>query len=284
MALHEDKFEYIVHKWKPSSSLYELPFIAQEFTYSVSSGELLYPVEAVKDLGITVSSNMPWSSHVYSIASRAKAVASWALSAFQSRDKLTMLTLYKSLVRSHLEYCCPLWNPHKISDIQILEGVQRTFTAHIWGVQHLDYWARIKSLNLMSLQRRRERYIIIQMWKILHHLSPNDVGIQFLEPSRHGTKAKIPTLKTSCTLRNQSLYDHSFAVIGPRLWNTIPSDLHSKADPNSFKTKLTSYLLTIPDMPPVSGYCCSNNNSLLEWNNNKAAWELPGQLRRVITQ
>ena len=35
-----------------------------------------------------------------------------------SRD--VMVTLYKSLVRSHLEYCCPLWHPSKISDIELL--------------------------------------------------------------------------------------------------------------------------------------------------------------------
>ena len=37
------------------------------------------------------------------IAERAGKVASWVLSAFKTRDKATMMTLYKSLVRSHLE-------------------------------------------------------------------------------------------------------------------------------------------------------------------------------------
>ena len=284
MALHEDKFEYIVHRCTPRSSFYELPFIAGQFSYSVATGDTLYPVDEVKDLGVSVSSDLSWSQHVQMISSRAKAIASWALSAFQSRDRLTMMTLYKSLIRSHLEYCCPLWHPHKVSDIQTIENIQRTFTSRIWGIQHLDYWARLKSLKLMSLQRRRERYIIIQIWKILYNHSPNDVGIKFSEPSRLGIRAKIPSMNKSSTLRNCSLYDHSFAVTGPRLWNSIPGDMHSIADPHNFKVKLTSYLFTIPDMPPVSGYSCPNNNSLLEWNNNKPALELSGQLRDVITQ
>ena len=125
-----------------------------------------------------------------------------------------MLTLYKSLIRSHLEYCCPLWNTSKISDIQQIEGVQRTFTSRIWGVQHLDYWQRLKALNLMSMQRRRERYIIIHMWKIWHQRCPNDLGILFSTPSRHGIKATIPSLSKSSTQRQQSLYDGSFAVMG----------------------------------------------------------------------
>ena len=153
----------MAHKHKPNNMFYELPFICQEFTYSVSSGDVLYPSESVKDLGIIVTSDISWSAHVQKIVSSAKAMGSWVLSAFKSRDRLTMLTLYKSLVRSHLDNCCPLWHPHQMSNIQILEGVQRKFTSRIWDVQHLNYWDRLKSLRLMSLQRRRERYIIIQI-------------------------------------------------------------------------------------------------------------------------
>ena len=75
MTLHEDKYEYIVHECKPKSSLYELPFLSQEFTYSVTSGKTLYPVEVVRDLGVTVSADMSWSQHIKMVASRAKAVA-----------------------------------------------------------------------------------------------------------------------------------------------------------------------------------------------------------------
>ena len=101
--------------------------------------------------------------------------------------------------------------------------VQRTFTSRISGVQHLDYWERLKALNIMSLQR--ERYAILQMWKILHHASPNDLDIKFSEPSRLGVRAKVPQLNSSSMQRHQSLYDSSFAVQGPRLWNIIPSEL-----------------------------------------------------------
>ena len=188
MVLHEDKFELLVHRGNPNESLYELPFVCQTQTYKVSGGNMLYPTDQVKDLGVIVFSDMSWSHQVSSMASRARKVAAWVLSAFKCRNRITMLTLYKSLVRSHLEYCCPLWNTSKISDIQQIEGAQRTFTSKIWGVQHLDYW-----------QRRRERYIIIHMWKILHQRCSNDHGINFSTPSRHGIKATIPSLSKSST-------------------------------------------------------------------------------------
>ena len=106
-------------------------------------------------------------------------MASWVLSAFRDRSTLLMLTLYKSMVRSRLEYCCPLWNPAKMGDIQKLENIQRSFLRRIAGCGQLDYWDRIKKLRIMSLQRRRERYCIIQVWKILNGHAPNDIKIMF---------------------------------------------------------------------------------------------------------
>ena len=169
MSLYEDKFELLIHKHNPQNLLLEHAFTVQCQTYEVSDGNLLYPVDKVKDLGIILSSDLSWGSHIRTIASRARKVAAWVLSAFKTRNMLTMMTLSKSLVRSHLDYCCPLWSSCKTSETQEIEGVQRTFTARIWGFQHLNYWQRLKALDLMSLQRRRERYIIIHLWKILHY-------------------------------------------------------------------------------------------------------------------
>ena len=59
------------------------------------------------------------------------------------------------------EYCCQLWNPWKAKDIQAIEAIQLTFTYKITGAQDLNYWERQHELKLYSLQRRRERYIII---------------------------------------------------------------------------------------------------------------------------
>ena len=65
--------------------------------------------------------------------------------------------------------------------LQEIGGVQRTFTSRIAGIEHLDYWRRLKKLSLMSLQRRRERYILLHMRKILRARGTisNDLKIKF---------------------------------------------------------------------------------------------------------
>ena len=44
-----------------------------------------------------------------------------------------MLSLYKSLVRPHVEYCVSAWSPHYIKDKDILERIQHRFTRLIPG-------------------------------------------------------------------------------------------------------------------------------------------------------
>merc|ERR1712212_498599 len=97
---------------------------------------------SLRDLGITVSNDFSWSEHIAKITTKGNQMAAWALSLYKNRGRAHMLTLYKSYVRSHLEFSCPLWNPYRITDIAALEGVQRTFTSRIHGFQHLNYCER----------------------------------------------------------------------------------------------------------------------------------------------
>ena len=64
------------------------------------------------------------------------------------------------------------------------------------GMNGLNYWERLNSLRLYSVQRRRERYIILYVFKILHNLVPN-CGLQFQENSRTGVRSVVAMLKTS---------------------------------------------------------------------------------------
>ena len=67
---------------------------------------------------------------------------------------MTMLTLFKSLVLSRLDYSSQLWSPHLLKSIYLIENVQRSFTKHITGIQNKPYDERLKHLNLYSVQRR----------------------------------------------------------------------------------------------------------------------------------
>ena len=111
-------------------------------------------------------------------------MSAWVLRTFTTRQQFPLMTLYKSLIRSKLDYCCPVWSPIRKADICSLEAIQRSFTARIITLKGLTYWERLRSMKLMSVQRRRERYIVLHMWKIYCGIVPNDVGVEFYSNDR----------------------------------------------------------------------------------------------------
>ena len=262
MQLHSQKFELIIHRARPIEPFHNLPFGKELCSYDLPGGVSLHESSQLRDLGVTVSADGTWGHHINSMVEKARNITAWVLSVFKSRDKDMMVTLYRSLIRSHLEYCCPLWNPNKVGDIQKIEDVQRTFTNKIAQLQGHNYYERLAALDMMSLQRRRERYIIIHMWKILNDLAPNDINVTFRHQSRLGWQAERRPLRRHARQVNQTLHDGSFAMAGPTLWNCIPASIHKIRKLDPFKSALTKFLKTIPDYPPVSGYPSSGSNSI----------------------
>ena len=268
MELHEKKFEVLNYSLNPSWLLRQLPFTAGCTEYLTSEGHSIQPKNTVRDLGVLISSSRSWSPHINEIAQSANKIASWVLGVFKDRSPAVMMTLFKSMVRSKLEYCCPVWNPSKVQDIQALENVQRNFTRRVSGCQNLDYWDRLKKLNILSLQRRRERYCIIHVWKMLHHFAPNDIGMTFNDHIRLGTKVVIPPVnKVQVSVRTD--YDNSFKIKAAKLWNLLPKTVNTATSLDQFKAALGKFLKEIPDTPPVPGYTSANRNSLLDWKNEK---------------
>ena len=83
--------------------------------------------------------------------------------------------------------------------------------------------------------------------------------------TRNGIIAVIHPLAKSRTLRNLTLYDRSFAVQGPKLWNKVLNTVKTAQSFDSFKISLSKFLALIPDNSPVSGYSCSWSSSLVDY-------------------
>ena len=218
----------------------------------------------VRDLGVYTSEDLSNRYQITEMTTKATNFASWLLRTFITRDPEPMLLLLKTYIIPRLEYLSPVWNPYKICEIQQIEAVQRSFTAKIKGTEELNYHERLNHLKLFSLQRRRERFIIIHAHKIYLQLAPNDVNLQFYDHQRLGTQCKRLPLKSKITSVN-TLRDNFFSHNAPKLYNLVPKSIKSSKNIASFKRKLDSFLIKIPDFPPIPGYTCANSNSLTEW-------------------
>ena len=91
-----------------------------------------------------------------------------------------MKQLFKSLVTPHLDYCSQLWMPADIPEIEKIEKLQRDFFRKVTELKELNYWKALKRIKMLSLQRRMERYQIINCWRIVSGIAPN-CGIEEVE-------------------------------------------------------------------------------------------------------
>eukprot|EP00061_Rhincodon_typus_P004937 g23769.t1 len=78
-----------------------------------------------------------------------------------------MLRLYRTLVRPLLEYCVQFRLPSYKKGIIKLERVQKRFIRTLLGMEALSYKERLVRLGLLSLECRKLRGNLIEVYKIM---------------------------------------------------------------------------------------------------------------------
>ena len=250
---NQEKFQYISYHMGDPSKINNI-YLSPDLNILPKSGE-------VKDLGILMSENCEFDNHIATVVKKCSRLCGWILRTFSTRSKPVLLILFKSLVIPHLDYGSQLWSPFQVKSINALERVQRVFTKHIDGMHNLSYAERLKSLGIYSLQRRRDRYMAIYMWKILERKVPNfSPPIQCHISDRRGrlcSSGVVPTghLGTLC--------HNSFRNRAATLFNCLPKHIRNIvncANPIMFKRALDNHLCSIEDSPMVPNECNSLNS------------------------
>ena len=183
----------------------------------------------MKDLGIIFAEDGTFNTHILTTTAKGKKLAGWILRTIRARDMVTMSTLLKSLIQPTLEYGCPIWAPNEQHLIKALEEVQKSFTKKIQGLTHLTYKERLNKLGIYSLERRRDRYLIIHVWKAIMNIVPNlGFRIQSIDLN-NGINLRLPNITAT------SKGDHALLKLkerhilyhGVRLFKLLPTKLRN---------------------------------------------------------
>ena len=80
----------------------------------------------------------------------------------------------------------------------------------------MNYWKQLEQLNMKSLERHREKYLIIYTWRILEGQVPTpNTNLTSLNSTRNGRFCRAPKVKSSAPANVKTLRHNSLAFKEP---------------------------------------------------------------------
>ena len=159
---------------------------------------------------------------------------------FVNREKPTILSLYKSVVRPKLEYCIQAWRPHLAKDIELMERVQHRATKLISSLRKETYENSVKLLGLTTLETRRLRGDLIEAFKIMKGFE--DVSWNKFFKMSSSKQLRGHSLKLYKPSFRLDIRKYSFSQRVINEWNLLPDELLECKTVNNFKKHLDLHL------------------------------------------
>ena len=126
-------------------------------TQYILHGQVLEAVSSARYLGVDISSNIKWNTHVDRIAANASQSLGFIKRNVKTNSPKIREMAYQSLVRPQLEYASAVWDPHTDELTDKVEMVQRRaarWTLHDYA-RTTSVTLLLSQLNWQTLEERR---------------------------------------------------------------------------------------------------------------------------------
>ena len=147
--------------------------------------------------------------------------------------------LYNQRIRPHLDYGMTACPPGSSAESKLLEAVQSKATAMVWGLKRLNSEERRKNLGLMTLEQRRERGDLIEVFKMLKGLTRINPEVFWEVRDARGGPRLVKEMAANGRKQRQTFF--SYRVI--QKWNLLPADVKAAKSLDSFKNRLDERIL-----------------------------------------
>ena len=196
-------------------------------------GDIVKNVTEEKDVGVTFDENLIFECHVAEKVKKANSMWGMLRRTFKYMSSSIFVPLYKSMVRSHLDYASSVWSPYTMKHVEMI-GVQRRATKQLTGLSEMSYQERLQYLKLPTLAYRRMRGDMIQVYKMIS--GRYDETVKRILRSISTTLGETLNADTTRQLKLRDENTLPIRVIIP--WNSLPEEVVSVPALNTFKNRL----------------------------------------------
>ena len=209
------------------------------FEYKMGDRVIEKSVEE-EDLGICFQESLSPELHINRKVRNTLGILSDVRINFAYIDAEMMSKIIKSIIRPKLEYAQVVWAPHLINHSKKIERVQRTATRMIPELENLEYEDRLKRLGLESLEDRRTRGDLIQLFKFVRGFDETDIQnwivVDNLKMTRRAHDYKLRFLTCDSDLKRTAFPNR---VI--QMWNRLPERVVCANSISKFKEEYDVY-------------------------------------------
>ena len=204
-------------------------------------GVLLKDTDSTSYLGVELSTDMKWHSHVKKVTAKGNTMLGILCRNLKNCPKNLKDLAYKSILRPKLEYAYSIWDPYTDVNINTLEGVQRRSARFVCNQfsYHESVTSMLNELDWPSLQQRRAEKRMALFHRVVNETV--DVEASALMTRTKRTSRKLCRVQYQTHSSKKDCYKYSFVPRSIIQWNNIDAP----DDHKQFKSILSSLDLRI---------------------------------------
>ena len=201
------------------------------YTSYTLEGTDLENVESIKYLGVTLTSDLRWNTHVISnVCTKTNRTLGFLRRNLYSCSQEVKEAAYKGLVRPVLDNGSSVWDPPGVVLQEELESVQKRAVRFVTGNYNYETGSMtgiLGQLKWKSLKKRRKDNILKLLYKGLKGKA--SVSTDDLIPKTRHCRNQHP-MAFQTRIANTDVYKGSFFPRTIRDWNAFPDSLISSVE------------------------------------------------------
>ena len=226
-------------------------------------GKTIPFVNEVRNLGVIMTANLSWRSHVMSISRRVHYSLQKLKFHRNALSRELRTTLIVSLIFPLIDYCCLVFNDVTNEMNTKLQQLINCGIGLIFDLRrdvHIAPYRR--SLGWLSVKSRRLYFLGCATFNIIQGKAPSYL-LELFErhvPSQRPSRQCVPYTFIAPSCRT-STFQNSFHPAAIHFWHSLPESVVFAPTIGILKTRLYDHLFAVDDIEPHPSHTVSNRSS-----------------------
>lgn len=200
-------------------------------------------VTEIKYLGFIISNDLSLKSHFTYIQKKISKKLFFFSRVSQFVSMATSITIYKSIIQPHFDYCASILNFLDNNSIEVFQKLQnRGMRVILRCNRYTPIRTMLNVLDWLSVKQRLRYFTLIFIYKILHNLLPSYFNKYVVFNNHIHNYLTRSNDQLHIERKNCSKHMHVLFYDGFREYNMLPNIIKECTGLNVFKNHLLQYL------------------------------------------